>query len=96
MAERTGLASRPAAALEVMACGIPVVATRCGGPEMFVVGKTVPVGNAEELAAALVELLAMGPRAARELREAAYEKARQFSWQEIVGRRLRYYRQAVT
>ncbi|MCH8007028.1 MAG: glycosyltransferase [Planctomycetes bacterium] len=84
------------AALEAMGCGTPVVATRCGGPEMFVVGKTVQVENAEDLAAALVELLAMGPRAARELRQAACEKARHFSWPEIVGRRLRYYRQALT
>ena len=84
------------AALEAMGCGTPVVATRCGGPEMFVVGKTVQVGNAEDLAATLVELLAMGPRAARELRQAAFEKARHFSWPEIVGRRLRYYRQALT
>jgi L-malate glycosyltransferase len=45
---------------EAMACGKPVVATRCGGPEFFVTpqsGILVPVGDAEALAQALVAVI---------------------------------------
>ncbi len=83
------------AALEAMACGTPVVATRSGGPELFVVGATVAVEDAEELAEALLEILALQPRAARELRRAAIEKARGYSWSRNVDRRLSYYLRAL-
>lgn len=42
--------------IEAMACGKPVIATRCGGPESFVTPETgliVPPGDVEALAAAL-------------------------------------------
>ena len=41
--------------VEALACGTPVVATSCGGPEDIVtdaVGRLVPVENAEALAGA--------------------------------------------
>ena len=72
------------AALEAMGCGTPVVAIRSGGPETFVEGKIVSVGHVEELATALVELLALEPRAARNLRCRVLEKAHQYSWEEMV------------
>jgi glycosyltransferase involved in cell wall biosynthesis len=81
------------AALEAMGCATPVVSTRCGGPEMFVVGATVPVESVEELAAALLELLTLEADAARELRQTALEKAQRYSWERLVERRLHYYRQ---
>jgi teichuronic acid biosynthesis glycosyltransferase TuaC len=46
--------------IEAMACGLPVVATRCGGPEDIVtdeVGRLVEVGNAESLAAGIGAVL---------------------------------------
>ncbi|HVM08451.1 MAG TPA: glycosyltransferase [Acidimicrobiales bacterium] len=51
------------AAVEALACGTPVVATRCGGPEQFVtpeVGRLVPRGDATALATAIEELHAEG------------------------------------
>jgi glycosyltransferase involved in cell wall biosynthesis len=49
------------AGLEAMSCGLPVVATKCGGPEDYVIdGKTgylVPVGDEKELARQLSKIL---------------------------------------
>lgn len=49
------------ATLEAMATGLPVVATRCGGPEEILAhretGLLVPVNDPDELAAALLELI---------------------------------------
>jgi glycosyltransferase involved in cell wall biosynthesis len=46
--------------IEAMACGVPVVATRCGGPEGIISdgvdGRLVPLGDAEALAAAVADL----------------------------------------
>lgn len=83
------------AALEAMGCGTPVVATRSGGPESYVVGALVPVDDVEALAEALLKLLTLKPSEARHLREAALEKASQYSWEQIVARRLEYYRRAL-
>jgi glycosyltransferase involved in cell wall biosynthesis len=63
-----------------MASGLPVVATRCGGPETSVVdgetGYLVPIGDAQELACAMAKLLrssslrdCMGKRARRRATE---------------------------
>ena len=46
--------------IEAMACGVPVIATRCGGPEWIVEadsGFLVPVGSPREIAQAMSRLL---------------------------------------
>jgi glycosyltransferase involved in cell wall biosynthesis len=72
------------AALEAMACGVPVVTTRCGGPEEFVVdGQTgyQTDSNAEALASTLARILTDGDsrrrlgEGARRLVETSYSQA---------------------
>lgn len=79
------------AALEAMGCGCPVVASRCGGLESYVVGELVPVGDEAALAAALGRVLALSPEEARELRRRVHEAALPYSWRRMVERRLRLY-----
>jgi N-acetyl-alpha-D-glucosaminyl L-malate synthase BshA len=75
------------AALEAMACGAPVVATRAGGlPEVVddgVNGILEPVGSVEAMGRRAVELLRDPSRYAA-LRDAAIAKAREFSADRIV------------
>ena len=64
--------------VEAMACGLPVVATRCGGPEEVVteeVGRLVAVGDAEDLAAGILAVLDEYDRYDREaIRQQAEER----------------------
>ncbi len=73
-------------AVEAMACGVPVVASRTGGlPETIVDGETgvlVEPGDAGALAAALEELLREPGRAA-ELGRAARARAARFAWDAV-------------
>lgn len=81
--------------VEALACGTPVVATRCGGPEDIVVGDVgtlVPVGDADALADALAETLASGSRVPPD-RLRAYASER-FGWERIVDRIAEVYRLA--
>jgi N-acetyl-alpha-D-glucosaminyl L-malate synthase BshA len=75
------------AALEAMACGSPVVASRAGGlPEVIddgVSGILEPVGSVEAMGRRAVELLRDPSRFAA-MREAAIAKAREFSADRIV------------
>ncbi len=75
------------AALEAMACGSPVVATRAGGlPEVVddgVNGILEPVGSVEAMGRRAVELL-RDPARHAEMRAAAVAKAREYSADHIV------------
>jgi glycosyltransferase involved in cell wall biosynthesis len=67
--------------LEAMACGLPVVATRCGGPETVVddgkSGFLTPVRDAEAMAAAVRQLL-LAP-SSHPLDRCAADRARRFT-----------------
>ena len=75
------------AALEAMACGAPVVASRAGGlPEVIddgVNGILEPVGSVEAMGRRAVELL-RDPQRYAAMRAAAIAKARDFSSERIV------------
>ena len=75
------------AALEAMACGAPVVASRAGGlPEVIddgVNGILEPVGSVEAMGRRAVELL-RDPQRYAAMRAAAIAKAREFSSERIV------------
>jgi len=72
--------------LEAAACRCPVVATRCGGTEDYVVdgvnGYLVPVENPEDMAGRLVDVLNADERRWREMSEASYRIARTFDWDQ--------------
>ena len=78
--------------VEALACGTPVVATRCGGPEDIVTpedGELVPVGDADALADAVATVLRdTGRFRPEELRERALER---FGWPTVVRRTTAVY-----
>jgi glycosyltransferase involved in cell wall biosynthesis len=87
----------PYSILEAMACGLPVVATRATGTvdvvEDRVTGLLVPVDAPEEIAGAILDLLA-DPRRARELGAAGRRRvAEQFSLSGMLAAHAALYQQ---
>ena len=86
------------AALEAMACGAPVVASRAGGlPEVIddgINGILEPVGSVEAMGRRAVELL-RDPERHAAMRAAAVAKAEQFSADRIVPMYEAYYREVL-
>lgn len=82
--------------IEALACGTPVVATRCGGPEDVVtddVGMLVPTEDPVSLAEAMETMLAhRGDYDSQYLRRYAAEK---FSWQRVASQTIELYRSAL-
>jgi glycosyltransferase involved in cell wall biosynthesis len=77
--------------LEAMACGRPVVSTRCGGPATTVVdgdtGRLVPVGNASALAEAMRSVLS-DPDAADRMGARGRERVEQHFSAAATGQRF--------
>lgn len=85
--------------VEAMACEVPVVATRCGGPEEIVAdgvtGRLVPVGSAEAIAGA-VEALREDPDARRRLaRDGREHVEREFALDTMVRRYETLYEEGI-
>jgi glycosyltransferase involved in cell wall biosynthesis len=70
--------------LEAAACRCPVIATRCGGPEDYVrdgeSGFLVDVGDAEAMAARILDVVRFDEERWRAMSEASYAIARTFDW----------------
>ncbi|MGH7569066.1 MAG: N-acetyl-alpha-D-glucosaminyl L-malate synthase BshA [Gemmatimonadales bacterium] len=82
------------AALEAMACGVPVIASRVGGlPEVVLDGATgflAPVGAVEQMSERAVALL-RDPAEHERFRRAAAARALEFSTERVVPRYERLY-----
>jgi teichuronic acid biosynthesis glycosyltransferase TuaC len=82
--------------VEALACGTPVVATRCGGPEDIVtdeVGRLVPSEDPKALAEALLEVL-LHPQAFAPQRLREYAITR-YSWEVVAARYHALYRESL-
>ena len=81
-------------ALEAMACGTPVIASDVGGLRFSVrdgrTGFLIPEGNAEVLAEKIERLLS-DPTLAARFEKNALERAKRFSWKNIVSELLDVY-----
>lgn len=84
------------AALKAMGCGLPVVGTKIGGLEKFVVGKIVSPGNAEELTKGMKALLKMPEPKLKELKKRALKTAKAYTWKSNVNARLKCYKDALS
>jgi len=86
------------AALEAMACGAPVVASRAGGlPEVVddgINGILEPVGSVEAMGRRAIELL-RDPKRHQAMRDAAVAKAQEFSADRIVPQYEALYEEVV-
>jgi glycosyltransferase involved in cell wall biosynthesis len=73
--------------LEAMACGTPVVSTRCGGPEGIVsdgqTGRLVPNRDVEAFAGAVIDLLGQPDRLEAMRRACVAFAEQRFSWAAI-------------
>lgn len=88
------------AALEAMACGVPPVATRCGGvPELVddgVTGFLEPVGDVEAQAKRVVQLLTDEPMYERMSAAARHDAVNRFSTDLVIPKYEDHYRRVLS
>lgn len=83
------------AGLEAMACGLPLVITRCGGPEEFAVGERIDVDAPAQLVEAVLRLTNCSKDQYQSLSQDALAAAHHYQWPKITALRLRYYAQVM-
>lgn len=77
--------------LEAMACGLPMVVTKSGGPETFAVGKIIERGHAEALAEGILFILDLSASQHAALSDKAIAKAAHFTWKAVAEKHLAIY-----
>ena len=70
--------------LEAAACRCPIVSTKCGGPEDYVVdgetGFLVEVGDARGMSESILKVVGQSEERWRKMSEASYRKSLEFDW----------------
>ncbi|HBD7374114.1 TPA: glycosyltransferase family 4 protein, partial [Legionella pneumophila] len=82
--------------LEAMGCGVPMIVTRCGGPEQFAIGRIINVGAVKELASSIMAILALSNSEYQKLSNEAVSAAAKFSWKKIAEEHLHVYEKIVS
>lgn len=86
--------------VQAMACGVPVVSTRCGGPEEIVVdgkcGMLVPTGSARALADGIHAIAGDAARRGAFASEGRHRVLSEFSIGAMISRYASLYREALT
>jgi len=81
--------------LEAMGCGLPMVVSRCGGPENFAVGKIIDRESAQQLADGIMELLKISDIDYQKLCEKALRVAQGYSSLVIAQKHLSLFREVL-
>ena len=86
--------------IEAMACGVPVISTRCpNGPEEIITagvnGLLGPAGDVDALAGAMLRLLKDKPLS-RRLAEAGRKRAEDFRIEKMVAEYERVFKEAIS
>lgn len=84
------------ACLEAMACGIPVIASKSGGPEAFAVGLIIDKNSPQQLAKAIQTLIDISDKKYEELCKQALHTAQKFSWEKILKKRIKAYEEVLS
>lgn len=79
------------ACLEAMGCGLPMVVSKCPGPQKYAVGRLVDIGSAEQLADAIMAILKLPPDAYHHLCHEAQVAAKKIAWHQLIENHLKIY-----